>query len=365
MAQLALRDDRAVEDADCRQHRRGGAAPAMIVKSRLQNSEVRSSIGYRKSHPPQGFLLQTNTIPANGYNCQNFTMIVEQSFRRLNSPELLEHDQIGKCTKMEDPNKKRLRSTRPANSVYTPIALSPRFVLTKSTNHRVLHRLERIAARLEERFLKHGFLHLATAQMAQLGRCSKRDLYLLAPSRERVFELIVRRYFANLESGMTAVAADAPDSLSALIRYLDAGIHGIRMIRYPFIKDVNAFPPARKVLRGIQRRWAVTVEDLLVVGVKEHIFTSIHPYLVAQILIVVAMKLSDPAFLRAGGLTMPQAFDEFFRLFSYGLLPRPGNAGAAPFRRSRAGNGTSPTGAQSSPDILHLNHIHQVNRKKR
>jgi AcrR family transcriptional regulator len=193
-------------------------------------------------------------------------------------------------------------------------------------------RLERLLEELEHVFLRDGFLHFRTEELARRLHCSKRALYQIASSREELFELVVERWLAKLRrSGVTAAQA-APDPFAAVTDYLGAAIIATRDAGAQFVRDLSRFPATYRRLMSHQRERIAGLERLIQEGTARGHFRGVHAKLIAEVMLNAVAQLVDPEVLARVGLTMSQAFAELYDIVEHGLLPANG-------ARPRAGGG--------------------------
>lgn len=195
-------------------------------------------------------------------------------------------------------------------------------------------RLERLLEELEHVFLRDGFLHFRTEELARRLHCSKRALYQLAPSREKLFELVVERWLAKLRRAGVAAAAAATDPFAALTGYLGAAIIATRDAGAQFVRDLSRFPATHRRLMSHQRERIAGLERLIHDGATRGHFRGVHAKLIAEVMLNVVAQLVDPEMLARVGLTMSQAFAEFYDIVEHGLLP-PNDARSRPGGRRR------------------------------
>ena len=191
-------------------------------------------------------------------------------------------------------------------------------------------RLERLLEELEHVFMREGFLHFRTEELARRLRCSKRALYQIAPSRERLFEIVVERWLANLRQAGHDAARGAADPLAAVTDYLGAAIVATRDASAQFVRDVSRSPAAHRRLMSHQRERIAGLERLIVSGTKQGYFRGVHAKLIAEVMLNAVAQLVDPEVLARVGLTMSQAFAELYDIVEHGWLP---SNGARPLRR--------------------------------
>jgi AcrR family transcriptional regulator len=182
-------------------------------------------------------------------------------------------------------------------------------------------RLERLFEELEHVFLRDGFLHFRTEELARRLHCSKRALYQIAPSREELFELVVERWLAKLRRAGVTAAQAAPDPFAAVTDYLGAAIIATRDAGAQFVRDLSRFPATYRRLMSHQRERIAGLERLIQEGTARGHFRGVHAKLIAEVMLNAVAQLVDPEVLARVGLTMSQAFAELYDIVEHGLLP--------------------------------------------
>ncbi len=187
-------------------------------------------------------------------------------------------------------------------------------------------RLAHILRELERIVVSEGFLHLDTASLARRLRCSKRALYTLAPTQERLLALVIDRVLKRTDEHLAGVARSAPDRRAALTNYMAAIVQTSRPADPRFLRDIADFPPGMRLLRRLQRRTVDRLEQIVRGGIEAGAFNDISPKLVAELILMAAARLINPDFLRQLGLPLAEAYEELSRLIDHGLLPHPESA---------------------------------------
>jgi len=193
-----------------------------------------------------------------------------------------------------------------------------------NSSTRLSPRLGRLYEELEHLFLREGFLHFRTEELARRLHCSKRALYQVAASREELFELVVERWLAKLRRAGAEAAAQARDPLTAVTGYLGVAIVATRDAGAQFVRDLWRFPAAHRRLMSHQRERIAGLERLIENGTARGHFRGVHAKLVAEVMLNAVAQMVDPELLARVGLTMSQAFAELYDIVEHGLLPRNG-----------------------------------------
>jgi AcrR family transcriptional regulator len=181
-------------------------------------------------------------------------------------------------------------------------------------------RLGRLVEDLENVFLAEGFLHFSTEELAARLRCSKRTLYMLAPSREALFELVIERFLSKIRERGEATAQRAKNFVETVTGYLNVAVEATRRAGQKFVRDLAVFPAGHQRLMRHQRERIAGLERLIEAGRAHGAFRDVHPKLVAEVLLLAVARMADPDFLASVDLSMSKAFEELYKIFSYGII---------------------------------------------
>ncbi|AZC18496.1 MULTISPECIES: TetR/AcrR family transcriptional regulator [Pseudomonas] len=192
-------------------------------------------------------------------------------------------------------------------------------------------------AELTSLFLSEGMSALSVGEIAARMRCSRRRLYELAGTKEELFCRMIQRYFDSvLKEGNQVIDQAQGNSAEVLTEYFRVGAKAGSTLSTPFLLDLERLPEAKRIFDEYQNARAVVAEQLLEQGIREGFFVPCHVQLIVETLRAAAQRLRQPEFLTKAGMTMDQAFDEFYRVMLGGLLEkRPGEPekGKAPRAR--------------------------------
>lgn len=194
---------------------------------------------------------------------------------------------------------------------------------------------EAFHAELTNLFLSEGMRALTVGSIAARLRCSRRRLYELAQTKEELFCQVTQRHFDTALAAGDAVLEHAQGDLAEILtQYLWVGAKAGAQLSTPFLEDLEAFPEAKKIFDNYQNLRVAHAQGLIEQGIRQGIFVPCHTLLVIEALRSAGQRLRHPDFLTQAGLTMDQAFEEFYRIFLGGLLAqRP--AGAAKEQQTR------------------------------
>lgn len=189
--------------------------------------------------------------------------------------------------------------------------------------------------RLMELVLAEGISNLTVGEMAARLRCSRRRLYDIAETKEEIFCAIVDRFFHGiLEKGETlareALIRNEQDLPAAIAAYLDVGVRAGGRMRVAFLDDVENSERARTSFDRYQESRTLRLTEMVDEGVRTGVFVPCHGRVVSEVILGAALRLRRPAFLAEAGLTIEEAFQEFYRMLLGGLLAYPLAARRAP-----------------------------------
>lgn len=169
-------------------------------------------------------------------------------------------------------------------------------------------------------FRAEGVSRLTVGEIAARLRCSRRRLYEIAQTKEEIFCTVVDRHLRGLLDEGEAVIRVEQDLIAALIAYLDVGVRGSSIVSAEFARDMEHSDQARASFDAYQRARASGISQLIDRGVRAGVLVECHGPLVAELLLGGALRVRQPEFLARVGLTMEEAFREFYRVVLSGLL---------------------------------------------
>ncbi|WP_051303451.1 TetR/AcrR family transcriptional regulator [Comamonas composti] len=165
-----------------------------------------------------------------------------------------------------------------------------------------------------------GIADLTVAELAKRLRCSRSRLYAIAETKEELFLLMAKRYLGLLLEESKAVEAAGGDIVPAIRRYLDIGVRASAQLGVPFLRDLDATRQGRRLFDSYQAKRGQGLARLVEQGVAQGMFNPRHAELVAEILMGGALRIRRTRFLARTGLTLEEAFAEFYALLLHGLM---------------------------------------------
>jgi AcrR family transcriptional regulator len=182
-------------------------------------------------------------------------------------------------------------------------------------------REEKMLDELESIFLREGFRAVTVEQLARQLRCSKRTIYMLAPSKEALFLRVFDRYLSRLrEEGLRG--AMAADPVNAFEPYLAPAIDAARKLSTTLMRDMTSFPPANEMWERHTSGRMAGLRRLVQRCVDEGLFREANAFLVAEVVAASLRRIREPKFLAASRLTYREAVEELYGLLLHGLMHR-------------------------------------------
>ena len=182
-------------------------------------------------------------------------------------------------------------------------------------------RVRRLLQDLESLMVTEGFLHLNTDDIARRLRCSKATLYRLAPSREELFELVIERSLARMrDRGRQEVAAEESWEARFVAFLVEPLRSWTREVSYHFIRDLRAFPGGNRLWLAHEEKRMETLEAIIAAGADAGAFQPVHARLAADLILTTVKRALEPDFAASIGLSVTDAFEEWYRVLEFGLI---------------------------------------------
>ena len=173
---------------------------------------------------------------------------------------------------------------------------------------------------LEALFLAEGFSAFTVSELAARLRCSKRALYELAPSKEELFLLVLKRCLDDIWQRGIDAERSVTDLRLRIRWYVESALVPLRQWSPAFLADIAAVDQARHLLdRHLVDRMA-RLEDMVRAGTRSGLFRKVHPQLVAEMIHVTAARCCQPDFLAASRLSLEGAIEQMCSVLWDGLL---------------------------------------------
>lgn len=180
-------------------------------------------------------------------------------------------------------------------------------------------RREEVLSALEYMFLQGGFRSHTVDGLSNKLSCSKRTLYNIAPSKEELFLFVMDSWLQRIRRAGWQGALSSTSPRKRIEEFLQPGITETANTTQTFWADVESYLPAKKMLAMHQRERIHSLEDMIQEGIDDGSFHSVHPYLIAEVLLSAILRFDSPEFLKSSGLKMSEAFRELYDVVFRGI----------------------------------------------
>ena len=177
-------------------------------------------------------------------------------------------------------------------------------------------RQEEVLDVVEAVFLREGIRGVRIGELAAEASCSRSTLYELAPSKEELLLLVLDRMMRRImRRGAEAIAA-AGDPEKRVRAMLMSGALDFAALGPQFLSAVRDHPPARALFDHRVQEGRASLEELIDDAVRAGRFRAVDAELVAEAIIAVVLRFTDPEVNRSRQLA------ELVDVFLEGLRPR-------------------------------------------
>lgn len=205
---------------------------------------------------------------------------------------------------------------------------------------------EEFVQQLSELLKAEGISGLSVAQIAARLRCSRRRLYAVAPTKERLLHVVAQAHFDGmLREGFEAAAREA-DTARVIAAYLHVGVTSTTRLSQAFLRDLEASDEGRAIFDRYQLARADGVRRIVEDGIRRGELNAHNALVAAEVLLGASLRLRRPEFLARARLTISAAFDEAYSIILGGLLA-PTHRGDPPAKRTR--RAVAPTAVTARP----------------
>jgi AcrR family transcriptional regulator len=180
-------------------------------------------------------------------------------------------------------------------------------------------RCERLLDEAEALFVREGFLHLSTDDLAHLLHCSKRTLYAIARGREKFFTVVVERRNLRLEREQIARLEAAPNVEAAILVCIESMVNTLENTSAIYLRDIMRFPPGQRIVSHVLKRLTDALTAVIERGKRENVFRKIEPRVAAEALLAAVRRTIEPDFLAESRVTSAEAVRQVYQIFHFGL----------------------------------------------
>jgi AcrR family transcriptional regulator len=140
---------------------------------------------------------------------------------------------------------------------------------------------------LEDTFLTEG-LDVTVGELSLRARCSRRTLYEIAPSKERLFVIVLDRLLHRIGTTAREAAAAQTTHAAKLHAYVNAAEPVLRRATDRFAYSLKSYRPARRTYERHAAIARASLAEFVAAGAADGTFGRHDPERVADILIDVA-----------------------------------------------------------------------------
>ncbi|NLC36651.1 MAG: TetR/AcrR family transcriptional regulator [Alcaligenaceae bacterium] len=180
---------------------------------------------------------------------------------------------------------------------------------------------EQFFQELTQLLITEGISGLTIAEMAARLKCSRRRLYEIAASKEEIFTKVCEQVLNNhLQKSLLAAHKESKAD-AAISIYLRSALNTSGLAKAALI-DLDSLEEGRAVFDAYQTARIRGLQEMMVRGMEEGVLAPHHPRAISEALIGAAFRLRDQNFLEEEGLSIGDAFNEFYNVILHGLLKR-------------------------------------------
>ena len=194
--------------------------------------------------------------------------------------------------------------------------------LLMSDWHGYSPRQEEVLDVVEAVFLRKGIRAVRIGELAAEASCSRSTLYELAPSKEDLLLLVLDRMMRRIMQRGTRAIAQATDPVDRLRAVMMSGALDLSALGPRFIEAVRQHPPARLLFDRRIAEGRDVLELLVSQAVESGRFRAVSPATVAEAIVAVLLRFTDPEFVRTDRMSVTDGLAELADVLLDGLRPR-------------------------------------------
>ena len=174
---------------------------------------------------------------------------------------------------------------------------------------------------LQDIILSDGFARLSVSEMAQRLGCSKRTIYELAETKNALVLRVISMFFEQLRVDADIASAECKTPAEQVFAYLQVGARAAQRLSPVAIADIDKWEPAKQIWEEHIRLRVKGLKQLIDEGIASGAFRDVNSVLVAEVVFAGLSRLREPDFYTQTDLTIPQAFQAYYRMLLYALVP--------------------------------------------
>ncbi|MFJ5521240.1 TetR/AcrR family transcriptional regulator [Streptomyces griseoluteus] len=184
-------------------------------------------------------------------------------------------------------------------------------------------RQEEILDGIEALVLADGFRFLRLAAVTKKLNTSFATLYQLAPARDELIALVIRRWYANVCVLAVQRLQEETEPVGRLRMWTQFGVAGATRTSRQFWQDAESHEAIREIVRTYSHYYTEVLRAILDDGITAGAFRPVNTALLAAVWETSTMRLADPEYL-PGTRTLRELSEDWVDLVLHGLLPDAG-----------------------------------------
>jgi AcrR family transcriptional regulator len=187
---------------------------------------------------------------------------------------------------------------------------------------RLSRRQKEILDVVEQVFLRTGIRAVRIGELAAEASCSRSTLYEIAPSREDLLLLVLDRMMRRIMQRGTHAIEQVADPVDRVRALMMSGAVDLSALGPRFMEAVRQHPPARLLFDRRIAEGRDALESLVAEAVDAGRFRPVNAAVVAEAMIAVLLRFTDPEFVRSASLSATGGLAELVDVLLDGLRPR-------------------------------------------
>lgn len=183
-------------------------------------------------------------------------------------------------------------------------------------------RQEEVLGVVELVFLREGIRGVRIGELAAEASCSRSTLYELAPSKEDLLLLVLDRMMRRIMQRGTQAIEQAHDPVDRVRALMMGGALELSALGPRFMEAVRQHPPTRLLFDRRIAEGRDALESLVAEAVDAGRFRPVNAAIVAEAMIAVLLRFTDPEFVRSARLSATGGLAELVDVLLDGLRPR-------------------------------------------
>ncbi len=183
-------------------------------------------------------------------------------------------------------------------------------------------RQEEVLDVVEAVFLRDGIKAVRIGELAAEASCSRSTLYQLAASKEDLLLLVLDRMLRRIMQRGTQAIEEATDPVDRVRAMMTSGALDLGAFGPRFLEAIRRHPPARLLFDRRIADGCATLEQLIEQAISAGQLRPVNVPVVAEAMITVVLRFTDPEFVRSRGATFTSGLAELVDIFLDGLRPR-------------------------------------------